>query len=237
LDEKLVAGFHAVVLQAESADDLVNWLKEHGYAYSPEVAAWAKPYVGAGWKITALKVAKDKDSQQNKTVAASALRMTFKTDRPVFPYREPDPKNSLGALDAKHRFLRIYFVADARYQGEFGKDIAWSGKVAWANRLAPEDRKKLLEMLKLPEGTGPAKQWFLTEFEHDWPYAIAPADLYFGRAADQSTVKRPPIIQYVAAPVPSDGTVYALAAVVVLPPLLRRCRRGFALRPGARSLS
>jgi hypothetical protein len=234
LDEKLVAGFDAVVLEAESADDLVRWLKDHGYAYSPEIQAWAKPYVGAGWKITALKVAKDKDGQPNKTVSASALRMTFKTDRPLFPYREPDPKNSAASLDAKHRLLRVYFLADARYQGEFGNEkTAWAGKVAWSNQLAAEDRKKLLEMLKLQEAAGPAK-WWLTEFEHDWPYAVAPADLYFTRAADQGTVKRPPIIQYVAAPLPSDGMVYALGAVVVLPPLLRRCRR-LALRPRTRS--
>src|SRR5262245_8959342 len=58
LDEKLVAGFNAVVLEADSADALTGWLKKHGYTYSPEVAAWARPYVEAGWKITALKVAK-----------------------------------------------------------------------------------------------------------------------------------------------------------------------------------
>ena len=46
--EKLVAGFDAVVLQAGSANALVSWLNEHGYAFSPEVEAWAKPYVIAG---------------------------------------------------------------------------------------------------------------------------------------------------------------------------------------------
>ena len=46
--EKEVAGFHAVVLESKSADALVKWLKERGYAFSPEVAAWAKPYIEAG---------------------------------------------------------------------------------------------------------------------------------------------------------------------------------------------
>src|SRR5205823_2419398 len=81
LDEKLVAGFNAVVLQAESAGALVGWLKDNGYAFSPEVQAWAKPYVEAGWKITALKVAKDEQGKEKKSVTASALRLTFKTDR------------------------------------------------------------------------------------------------------------------------------------------------------------
>ena len=33
----------AAVLEADSADALVGWLKQHGYAYSPAVRAWAKP--------------------------------------------------------------------------------------------------------------------------------------------------------------------------------------------------
>src|SRR5262249_22816963 len=56
LQEKEVAGFNAVVLEATSSGALVDWLKEHGYAFSPEVAAWAKPYIDGGWKFTALKI-------------------------------------------------------------------------------------------------------------------------------------------------------------------------------------
>src|SRR5262245_50023336 len=121
LDEKLVAGFNAVVLEADSADALTGWLKTHGYAYSPEVAAWARPYVEGGWKITALKVAKGDGEKDKQTVSASALRMSFKTDRPLFPYREPDPTKASAALEAKERLLRIYFIAEAKYQGELTK--------------------------------------------------------------------------------------------------------------------
>jgi hypothetical protein len=233
LAETFVAGFHAVVLEATSAAVLVDWLKEHGYAYSPQVEAWAKPYVEKGWKITALRVAKDKSGKADQTVAAGALRLSFKTDVPLFPYREPDPATAAAALGAHNRLLRIYFIADARYQGELTRDQPWTGKVTWAGKLADEDRKKLLGMLKLPENTGPA-QWWLTEFEDEWPYRAAPADLTFARASDQDPVRRPPIIEYVALPLPADGTVYALAAALVVPPLVRRCRGG-KRRSGSRS--
>jgi hypothetical protein len=222
--EKEVAGFQAVVLETKSADALVNWLKEHGYAFSPEVEAWAKPYVEAGWMITALKVAKDKEGKGQKRVAAAALRVTFKTDRPLFPYREPDSRSAAETLGAKKRLLRIYFVAEARYQGELTREVAWTGKVAWANKLSSEDRKKVLALLKLPETTGPA-EWWLTEFEDDWPYKVAPADVYFSRDPDQRAIKRPPIVEYASAHWPPDAMAYALAAVVVLPPLFRRLRR------------
>jgi Uncharacterized protein conserved in bacteria (DUF2330) len=225
LEEKVVAGFHAVVLETKSADDLVHWLKEHGYAFSPEVEAWAKPYVENGWKITALKVAKDEEGKDKPSVTASSLRISFKTARPLFPYREPDPAKSAAALGANDRLLRIYFIADARYQGELTKEFAWNSTVAWADTINPPDRQKLLEMLKLPENTGPA-QWHLTEFEHHWPYAVAPADVVFSRSADQAPVKRPPITEYVRSPWPSDVMVFAIGAVLVVPPLWRRVRRG-----------
>jgi hypothetical protein len=224
LEQKLVAGFNAVVLEANSTTALVNWLKEHGYAFSPEVEAWARPYVESGWKITALKVAKDKENKE-KNVAASALRMSFKTDRPLFPYREPDSRNSAADLGANRRLLRIYFLAEARYQGELTKEVPWTGRVAWAGKLNPADREKALGLLNLPEKTGPA-EWWLTEFEDDWPYQVAPADVYFSPSPNQDAVRRPPIVESVALPFPTDVTAYALAAVIVLPQLLRRFRRG-----------
>ena len=90
LEEKAVAGFQAVVLEATSATALVGWLKEHGYAFSPEVEAWAKPYVDGGWKITALRVAKDDAKKSDARVAAASLRLSFKTDAPLWK-RESGP--------------------------------------------------------------------------------------------------------------------------------------------------
>ena len=231
LDQKEVAGFHATVLETKSANALIQWLKKHGYAFSPQVEAWAKPYVEAGWKITALKVAKDKEGK-NKDVAAAALRLTFKTDRPLFPYREPDSKSAAEALKTNNRLLRIYFLAEARYRGELTKDVPWTGKVAWSKKLTAENREKTLELLKLPAETGPA-EWWLTEFEDNWPYRVAPADVYFARDSNQDTLVREPIIEYVSSPWPTDLSAYALAAAVVLPPLIRRLRRRKALAAAA----
>jgi hypothetical protein len=224
VQEKLVAGFHAVVLEADSASALVGWLKKHGYAFSPEIEAWAEPYVQAGWKITALKVAKEADAN-GKSVAASALRMSFKTDRPLFPYREPDSSASAAALDARKRLLRIYFLAEARYQGELTEENPWTGTVAWSDKLSSQDRKKTLELLKLPESTGPAEYW-LTEFEDEWPYQIAPADLYFSPDSDQKSVHREPIIEYATSVAPGDAMAYTLAALVFVTPVYCRIRRG-----------
>jgi hypothetical protein len=224
LQQKVVAGFDAAVLETKSAAALIEWLKDNGYAYSPEIEAWAKPYVEGGWKFTALKVAKDKDAKDDKGVKAGALRISFKTERPLFPYREPDYKSAADSLGAKRRLLRIYFLADARYDGELTKETTWTGKVAWAGKISAESRGKILTGLKLAETTGPS-EWWLTEFEDEWPYKVAPADVYFARSPTQQDVRREPTIRYVAAPFPRDGAVYALVAVAVIVPVWNRLRR------------
>src|SRR5262249_59117481 len=108
LEEKMVAGLHAVVLETNSSTALVQWLKDNGYAFSPEVQAWAKPYVENGWKITALRVAKRPEDKEDKDVAATALRMAFQTDRPLFPYREPESRESPERLGNRHPLLGIF---------------------------------------------------------------------------------------------------------------------------------
>ena len=225
LEEKVVAGFKAAVLEADNADALVNWLKKNGYAFSPEVKTWANPYVEGGWKMTALKVAKPKEGEDTKSLTAAALRLSFKTDRPLFPYREPDPTKAAETLGAKERLLRIYFISDKRYQGELTKETAWTGKVAWAGAIGDEERKKALGLLRLPETAGPA-QWYLTEFEDNWPYRPAPADVYFAVSADQGNVRRPPIIEYTSSPWPTDVMACALAVMLFGPFVVRRKRRG-----------
>lgn len=228
LEQKQVAGFAATVLEADSSKVLVDWLQENGFAFSPEVEAWAKPYVEQRWKFTALKVAKEKaEGESSPDVAAAALRISFQTERPLFPYREPDSQKSAATLGASQRLLRIYFLGDARYDGELTKEQPWTGKVTWAGKLTGDSRKRALDLLKLPETTGPAEYW-LTEFEDSWPYQPAPADLYFAPSAKQDSVKRPPIIQYVSSPLPNDITAYAAAAVVVLPLFRRRKKKDVA---------
>ncbi len=224
LEQKTVAGFDATVLAATSAADLVRWLGDNGYAFSPEVEAWAKPYVDQGWNFTALKMAKSENGEQVKDVTSDALRISFKTDRPLFPYREPDSTASAGALGANHRLLRVYFLAEARYQGQLTESDPWTGSVAWSDKLRPEDRATILERLKLPASTGPAEFW-LTEFEDYWPYRVAPADVYFSRNSDQSVHKRPIEYVYVPSVLPTDVTAYALVAMIVGPIYFRRLRR------------
>lgn len=213
IERKEVAGFDAVVLSANSTSALTGWLKTNGFHFSPEVEAWATPYVRDGWMLTALRVARRDKSQGKSTVRADALRITFQTERPVFPYREPDSREAAKKVGASSRLLRLYFISDARYEGKLDGTHSWSGKAVWSNPLPPLEKETLLKLLKLPPTSGP-ERWWLTEFEDRWPYGIAAGDLYFAPAQSQK-----PVLRWSDARATTDvslGVCFAVAGLALL---------------------
>ncbi len=218
IEEKTVAGFHTVVLAADSGKALVAWLQDHDYAYTPEAAAWAQPYLKNGWYMTAMKIAKGADGRSKPEVAASALRISFQTDRPLFPYREPDSRQAAGKLGISHRLLRIYFVAESRYEGRFSTGQNWSGEALWSRPLEASQRRQLLSHLALPESTGPTRFW-LTKFDDQWPYGKAPGDVYFDPSSNQRTLAQS------GGGVSIDPSIALFLGVVLTRPLWRR-RKG-----------
>jgi hypothetical protein len=216
LERKEVAGFDAAVLSANSPTALTGWLKTNGFHFSPEVEAWAAPYIRDGWMLTALRVARQKKSASD--VEAAALRISFRTERPLFPYREPDSRSAARELGANSRLLRLYFLSDARYEGKLEGTNGWSGRPVWSGALNAVQKAELLETLKLPPASGPAN-WWLTEFEDRWPYGVAPGDLYFSRAKSQE-----PILRWAAAPATGNGELACLLGIPLGIFLLRKKR-------------
>jgi hypothetical protein len=251
LESKRVGDFHAAVLEADDAGALAKWLKDHGYESSPALAEWAAPYVKAKWKFSAFKIARDdpetpggnsaraakadgsSPSPAAGAVSTTAVRMTFHTEHPFFPYREPQ-----GQLHAKsgpdpRRLLRVYFLAEGRVKGTLGEGgQPWPGHVVWANNLENVDREKVLGELKLPKDTPPGS-WWLTEFEDHSSPRPGTDDVYFAPDDDQRPVERPPVIEYVSSGLPGCVMCYALALYVLVPGLVRSWRRRGVLRDGA----
>jgi len=184
VEEKRVAGYDATVLTARSGNDLVAWLEKHGYPYSPALAEWATPYLGGDWHFTVLKLAKA--TALTKEIKASALRISFRTERPLFPYREPESTAAKNKLEVSARLLRIYFIAETRYRGQIDGGKKWSGEAIWANDIT-RHKDRLLKSLKLPATTGP-KTWWLTEFEDHWRYEKAAGDVYFTPDSKQTVL-------------------------------------------------
>jgi hypothetical protein len=189
IERKEVAGYDAAVLAASSATALTEWLKTNGYAFSPEVQSWAAPYIRDGWMLTALRVAKKKEAEPPTSATATALRISFHTERPLFPYREPKNSSAAQSLRTGPRVLRLYFVSDARYKGTFDGETLPFNQTNWSQALTDAQKSNLLGALKLPPDAGPST-WWLTEFDHYWPYQTDFGDLYFSRDSDQSSVLR-----------------------------------------------
>jgi len=202
LEEKRVAGHDAAVLEAKDANALDAWLKEHGYPTSPALVEWYAPYVAAGWKITAFKVAAD--SPRHST---AAVRMSFQTDRPFFPYREPATQRT---TPNQERLLRVYVIAEDQVDGRLGEKGAWPGKAVWSNRLETAQLAKVLKVAKLPAMAGGGARW-LTEFEDNASPRPGTDEVFFQRAASNQPLERPARVVY-----GGDPRIVAAAALVLI---------------------
>jgi hypothetical protein len=235
LEQKRVGDLDASVLAfrgdktqkpEDAADELLSWLNRNGYAVRPDLTAWLVPYIQNQWVITAFKIAgqpagdapgppKGAERPAGVRVKASAVRMSFKTDRPFFPYREPADQRDADAGKTP-RLLRVYVAAKQRMAGTLGDGTtAWPGRTVWANAVSDAERTNLLGKAKLPADTSPAR-WWLTEFEDRSSPRPGTDEVYFTSAADQSTVARQPrVVTTYATPGWFRPLVYGLPVILI----------------------
>lgn len=219
-----VAGFDAVVLEADDAGALDAWLKKNGYVSSPELVDWYKPYIAQKWKITAFKIAANAPQ-----VPGAAVRMSFATDTPFFPYREP--AQAAAAKPASHeRLLRVFVLADARFAGSVGQAGSWPGATVWSDSFGFLEH--FVETAKLPADIAKQPLW-LTEFEDKSSPRPGTDEVFFKRATDQATVKRPDI--YIGPPLWLDLLVSAVILAILgsIGWLLFRLARGIFRKAAA----
>lgn len=190
LERSVVAGMDAAILEADSATALSEWLAQNGFLSTSNLADWLSPYVKSQWKITAFKYAGELHSQASPgTFGTKAVNLTFQTDRPFYPYREPlDARSVLGprlqALPRPPRLLRLFFIGTQRMDAQLN-GTPWRADLLYA--AAPELRH-LSRMLTLP------KDAVVTAFHDKQDPRPGIDEVYFAPAADQSRVEQPPIV-------------------------------------------
>jgi hypothetical protein len=187
-----VAGYDATTLEASDALALGNWLHQHGYHSSPELVDWFKPYLERKWKITAFKI--DRDAQSGNRADSGAVRMSFQTEAPYFPYREPMSQSAAAGQSAS-RTLRVFFLGDARVEGTLGSSGSWPAQTVWSDKMDDNARRKLFGYAKLP-GTAARDAIWLTEFEDTSSPRPGSDDVYFRKSDAQASVHRPERITY-----------------------------------------
>lgn len=204
LEQKVVAGFDAAVLEATDAKALQEWLGRHGYPSTPDLVEWLEPYIAGKWKITAFKISAD-----SPKVATSAVRMSFQAEKPFFPYREPAGQR---AQKDGARVLVVYVLGEGRFDGQIGATKAWPGQAVWSKNIEKEELAHLLKLAKLPAlaGGGGLR---LTKFEDHSSPRPGTDELYFSLAGDQSTLAPPPAVWL--SPESGNGGYVALMALLV----------------------
>ncbi len=225
LHQQRVAGYDAVVLDADDPEALARWLQERGYDSRPTLVEWVRPYVAAKWKLTAFKLAAP-DAGGSAAGARYAVRMSFRTEKPLFPFRTPtDQQGSDPAGAGGGALLRVFFVGDVKAAGSFGGK-PWDATVAYADR-----RSDLGALLAggLPAGESIGSGWLTTFEDGRWPRA-AGDDLYFDAAPDAAPVVPPPIIHRLETMIPIEG-IGAVALLAVLVVRWRWATRSTGPRP------
>jgi len=167
-----VAGMSATVLRATDPAALAAWLQQHGFASRPGFAAWLSRYTSGTWHLTAFRY----DGGPRPDFGARAVRLSFQTPRPFYPYAEP-------ADQTQHptRRLRVTVVAPARVRGIVG-DAPWGARLGYA------DHPALQSVLRgaVPADLSVAGAWMTTFEEH--PSRRGSADLFFDVDPAQAAV-------------------------------------------------
>jgi len=182
LERSRVAGFDAAVLKATDADALSRWLTDHGYAFRPALRDWLNRYVDSQWIITAFKIATE--SAAGDGIGTAAVRMSFATERPFYPYREPEDARQ----HPRRRSLRLFVAGPARLQGRIADGTPWPGKL-W--HAAPLTDAATTLAGALPAGAMPSGKTWLHTFVDSSAPRPGSDELFFARDEDQRTRRLP----------------------------------------------
>ena len=180
----------------QGSQALADWLVRFGYGFGQYLKEWVEPYVKNDWVITAFRIAGEPQAtgKSNNHLRAKPVRLSFKTERPIYPYREPADQRDPSSAH-QPRMLKVYFAADKRFNGTIGDGNTWPGRTVWSDKLQDGERLDVIAKAKLPANAGPA-QWTLTEFEDRSSPRPGTDEVWFAPSPDQTAVARPPIIHY-----------------------------------------
>lgn len=126
-----VAGMDVVVLEAESPNALGDWLRAREFSFRPELESYLEPYVRERYKIVAFKYARDAAAP---LVGSRAVRLSFSTERPYFPYREPRD-----AARAVPGLFRLHVLSTTSVSGVLGEARQpWTATIRYSGPFTSE---------------------------------------------------------------------------------------------------
>ena len=146
LIERYVVGDYEVsVLRAADGASLLDWLKQNDYDSRPAMEEWLDHYAQKKWFFAALKFIRTPDSDSPET---SAVRVSFMTNKPHYPYKMPADTWPKG----HHRPLVLYFLSPGTVRVNYeGSREPWEADKKWQVKIG-RYASTLPKHLKLPNG-------------------------------------------------------------------------------------
>jgi len=141
VEQKMVGDYQATVLKATDADAMAGWLSTNGHQMRPAMKPWIKTYTDKGWFFVAFRY----EGQKGPT-ATNAVRVSFRADRPHYPYRMPSDTFAAN----HHRKLQLYFVTKGAVKGTYSSGKPWETAAAWTSEIEPINREILEDQLGAP---------------------------------------------------------------------------------------
>jgi hypothetical protein len=211
LEESRVAGLDATVVAASDANALADWLQHRGFEQRDALKRWLATYIARGWYVTTFRYEASAADPPNDahplsqeglgrdrrlSVTSQAVRISFPTMEPVYPYLEP-----VDVPDVPHRILNLFVIASQRMDATLlGESLnPWSAKVVFAAdvplKLFDGPLAKKLAGVDLP-----AHAW-ITQYVDLASKRVA-SDIVFRPSASPQEVRPAPIVQPIRTPIP-----------------------------------
>ena len=142
LKTEQVGDYLATVVRASDGQAMNDWLGRNGFKSRPQMTEWLNHYTKKQWVFAALKYA----AQSGATTKTKAIRISFKTDKPHYPYKMPSDAFRRGWV----RPIRLYVVASSGIDARFAENgDGWVGKRLWSGSLTNSYPNQLAESVEL----------------------------------------------------------------------------------------
>ena len=151
IEQYTVGDYEVSILKAQNGEAMIDWLKANDYTNRPAMEPWLDYYAQMGWYFAALKFIRQPESTKPET---QALRVSFKTNEPFYPYKMPGDTWP----DGHFRPMSLYFVAAGVARASYrGTNTDWEADIRWSGALPRRAAKELADAVDLKVTDIPAE--------------------------------------------------------------------------------
>ena len=166
-----VGNYEATIIKATDGAALGAWLHKNGYVSPASTTQWLNSYVARKWVFTAFKFKGDLEDMAR----TQAIRMSFKTDRPEYPYSMPKDDWA----ESGRKAMNVFFLSSAPVESRYeNTNEPWSGSVRWSGQLNNSVSGELSQYLGLSHENLP-RTLTMTAFQSGYDAKGYANDLYF----------------------------------------------------------